>query len=42
MCSMVTTVRPGSPCAAITFLLRAGSMTFGWRLPVYKSRPPRP
>ncbi|HPD92649.1 MAG: trimeric intracellular cation channel family protein [Rhodobacter sp.] len=29
-------------CAAITFLLRAGSMTFGWRLPVYKSRPPRP
>ena len=28
-------------CAAVTFLLRAGSMAFGWRLPVYKSRPPR-
>ncbi len=26
---------------AVTFLLRAGSLTFGWRLPVYKSRPPR-
>jgi len=29
-------------CAAATFLLRAGSMRFGWRLPVYKPRPPRP
>lgn len=29
-------------CAAATFLLRAGSMWFGWRLPVYKPRPPRP
>ena len=28
-------------CAAITWALRAGSLTFGWRLPVYKSRPPR-
>ncbi|GAB4265126.1 MAG: trimeric intracellular cation channel family protein [Pararhodobacter sp.] len=28
-------------CAALTFALRAGSMLFGWRLPVYKSRPPR-
>ncbi|OSQ53164.1 trimeric intracellular cation channel family protein [Marivita geojedonensis] len=27
--------------AAITFALRAGSIAFGWRLPVYKSRPPR-
>lgn len=27
--------------AAITFSLRAGSIAFGWRLPVYKSRPPR-
>lgn len=27
--------------AAITFGLRAGSIAFGWRLPVYKSRPPR-
>lgn len=29
-------------CAAATFLLRAGSMRFGWRLPVYKPRPPKP
>ena len=28
-------------CAAVTFLLRAGSLAFGWRLPVYKPRPPR-
>jgi len=28
-------------CAVVTFLLRAGSLAFGWRLPVYKSRPPR-
>lgn len=28
-------------CAAATFALRAGSMAFGWRLPVYRSRPPR-
>ena len=28
-------------CALVTFALRAGSMTFGWRLPVYKARPPR-
>ena len=28
-------------CAAVTFLLRAGSMAFGWKLPVYKSRPPK-
>ena len=27
--------------AGVTFALRAGSMAFGWRLPVYKSRPPR-
>lgn len=27
-------------CAVITFALRAGSMRFGWCLPVYKSRPP--
>jgi uncharacterized membrane protein YeiH len=27
--------------AALTFLLRAGSMRFGWKLPVYKARPPR-
>jgi uncharacterized membrane protein YeiH len=29
-------------CAAVTFVLRAGSMAFGWRLPVYRSAPPRP
>ncbi len=28
-------------CIATTFALRAGSLTFGWKLPVYKSRPPR-
>ena len=28
-------------CAAVVFTLRAGSMVFGWRLPVYKSRPPK-
>ena len=29
-------------CAAIVFTLRAGSIAFGWRLPVYRSHPPRP
>jgi uncharacterized membrane protein YeiH len=28
-------------CGVATFGLRAGSMLFGWNLPVYKSRPPR-
>lgn len=28
-------------CALLTWGLRAGSLAFGWRLPVYKSRPPR-
>ena len=28
-------------CGAVAFVLRAGSMQFGWHLPVYKSRPPR-
>jgi len=28
-------------CVAVTFALRAGSLAFGWRLPVYKPRPPR-
>ena len=28
-------------CALLTWVLRAGSLAFGWRLPVYKSRPPR-
>jgi uncharacterized membrane protein YeiH len=28
-------------CAALTWALRAGSLTFGWKLPVYRARPPR-
>ncbi|OYX45001.1 MAG: hypothetical protein B7Z02_02905 [Rhodobacterales bacterium 32-67-9] len=28
-------------CAGVTFVLRSGSLVFGWRLPVYRSRPPR-
>lgn len=28
-------------CAGVTFALRAGSLVFGWRLPVYRARPPR-
>ena len=28
-------------CAGVTWVLRAGSMWFGWRLPVYKARPPQ-
>lgn len=28
-------------CACLTWALRAGSLLFGWRLPVYKARPPR-
>ncbi len=29
-------------CAGLTFILRMGSVVFGWRLPVYKATPPRP
>ncbi len=29
-------------CAGLVFTLRAGSIALGWRLPVYKSLPPRP
>jgi uncharacterized membrane protein YeiH len=28
-------------CAVLTWALRAGSLAFGWRLPVYRPRPPR-
>ena len=28
-------------CAGVTFALRAGTLLFGWSLPVYKARPPR-
>lgn len=27
-------------CAAVTFVLRAGSIGLGWRMPIYKSQPP--
>lgn len=29
-------------CAAVVLTLRAGSLALGWRLPVYRSRPPQP
>jgi len=29
-------------CMVTCFALRAGSLLYGWRLPVYKPRPPRP
>ena len=29
-------------CAGVTLALRGGSIAFGWGLPVYKARPPRP
>ncbi len=32
---------PLALCAGVTWALRAGSLAFGWSLPVYKSRPPR-
>ncbi|MEM7488754.1 MAG: TRIC cation channel family protein [Pseudomonadota bacterium] len=36
---------PGLPalgaCAIVTFLLRAGSIRFGWRMPGFRARPPR-
>lgn len=28
-------------CAAVTWILRAGSLWFGWHLPVYRSTPPK-
>ncbi|MEP5729062.1 MAG: trimeric intracellular cation channel family protein [Sulfitobacter sp.] len=28
-------------CGAVTWVLRAGSLWFGWHLPVYKSTPPK-
>ncbi|MBR9864256.1 MAG: trimeric intracellular cation channel family protein [Rhodobacteraceae bacterium] len=35
------TLAPLAACTAVTLVLRAGSIAFGWRLPVYKSRPPK-
>lgn len=36
---------PGLPaligCGIVTLILRAGSLRLGWKLPVYKARPPR-
>jgi uncharacterized membrane protein YeiH len=29
-------------CAAVVLTLRAGSLAFGWRLPIYRSTPPQP
>lgn len=28
-------------CALVVWVLRAGSLRFGWKLPVYRARPPR-
>ncbi|MGB3555721.1 MAG: TRIC cation channel family protein, partial [Jannaschia sp.] len=28
-------------CVAVTFLLRAGSIRFGWRMPSFRARPRR-
>lgn len=45
--SVVALALTGSPltaslaCGSTTFALRAGSLTRGWKLPVYRSRPPR-
>jgi uncharacterized membrane protein YeiH len=35
------TLYPLLACAATTWVLRAGSLYFGWHLPVYKSTPPK-
>ncbi|MEM1302364.1 MAG: trimeric intracellular cation channel family protein [Pseudomonadota bacterium] len=32
---------PLAACTVLTFTLRAGSIAFGWHIPVYKPRPPR-
>ena len=32
---------PLAVCAGVTFVIRAGSLAFGWRLPLYKGRPPQ-
>ena len=31
----------GAVAAVVVWVLRAGSLTFGWRLPLYRPRPPR-
>jgi uncharacterized membrane protein YeiH len=37
----VDTLLALAACALLTWVLRAGSLAFGWRLPVYKGRPPK-
>ncbi|MGB3407120.1 MAG: trimeric intracellular cation channel family protein [Jannaschia sp.] len=32
---------PLAACVFVTFLLRAGSIRYGWRLPSFRARPPR-
>lgn len=32
---------PLAACTTLTFTLRAGSIAFGWNIPVYKPRPPK-
>lgn len=44
---LLTNIAPQFPYsliagAAVTWVLRAGSIQFGWHLPVYKSTPPKP
>ncbi|MCK0169376.1 trimeric intracellular cation channel family protein [Jannaschia sp. S6380] len=31
-----------SACVSMTFILRAGSIRYGWRLPSFRARPPKP
>lgn len=33
---------PLAACTGVTFLLRGGSIRYGWRLPSFRARPPRP
>lgn len=36
-----TALLPLATCAGVTLVLRGGALAFGWRLPTYRSRPPR-
>ncbi|SDZ55569.1 Uncharacterized membrane protein YeiH [Jannaschia faecimaris] len=36
-----TGLSPLGACVAVTFLLRAGSIQFGWSLPAFRPRPPK-
>jgi uncharacterized membrane protein YeiH len=35
-------ILPLLACVGTTFVMRAGSIRFGWRLPSFRARPPRP